>query len=191
MPAIPLTVLNGATATFDCTFGRGCVGLCCQNGRPSVTADEEKAIKASMPRVLPLLRPEAAKVVRKGGFLSKRTKLGKPMVRVVGGWCAFFNEGCVLHKVGMEDGDFAKIKPIQCVMFPLEPNGDGTWYVRQWEHEGEQWDLFCLNPKNTRKKAVATLAPEIAVAEGLPADFSWEAGAAPKKRAAAKKRAAT
>ena len=60
-------------------------------------------------------------------------------------------------------------------MFPLEPNGDGSWYVRQWHHEGEEWnDLFCLNPANTLLKAVATLAPEIAVAETLGPDFAWE-----------------
>lgn len=182
MPAVALTVLNAATATFDCSFGRGCVGLCCQNGRPSVSAEEQAKIKAVLPRVLPLLRPAAAAVVRKDGYLSNRKKLGKPMVRVAGGWCVFFNEGCVLHKVGLEDGDFAMHKPIQCVLFPLEPSGDGTWYVRQWKYEGEGWDLFCLNPKNTTRKAAESLAPEIAVAAGLPATFAWTDGAATETR---------
>lgn len=185
MPAVPLTVLNADTATFDCSFGRGCVGLCCQNGRPSVSTEERKAITAVLPRALRLLRPEAAAVVKKSGFVSKRTKLGKPMLRVVGGWCVFFNEGCVLHKLGMEDGDFARHKPIQCVLFPLEPSGDGTWYVRQWGHEGEGWDLFCLNPKNTKRNAAEALAPEIAVAARLPADFSWEDEVPRRRKAAA------
>ena len=39
-PRIPLVVANLATATFECTFGRGCDGLCCKNGRPSVDADD-------------------------------------------------------------------------------------------------------------------------------------------------------
>jgi len=188
MPAaVSLTVLNADTATFDCSFGRGCVGLCCQNGRPSLSADERTAITAVLPRVVPLLRPDAAKVVKKQGFLSNRKKLGQPMLRVVGGWCVFFNEGCVLHKVGLEDGDFAKHKPIQCVLFPLEPNGDGNWYVRQWGHEGEGWDLFCLNPKNTRRKAVESLAPELVVAAELPSAFSWE-DPGPRRKPAAKRR---
>jgi hypothetical protein len=66
-------------------------------------------------------------------------------------------------------------------LFPLEPSGDGTWYVRQWAHEGEGWDLFCLNPKNTRRKAAEALAPEIAVAAALPTDFTWGSDG-PRKR---------
>ena len=58
-----------------------------------------------MPRVLPHLRPEARKVVEAEGFLSKRTKLKHPMLRVVGGWCVMFNGGCVLHKVGAAEGE--------------------------------------------------------------------------------------
>jgi hypothetical protein len=27
--------------------------------------------------------------------------------------------------------------------------------------EDEEWDIFCLNPANSRRKAVASLAPEI------------------------------
>jgi Fe-S-cluster containining protein len=168
-----LTVVNAETATFECTFGRGCEGLCCKNGRPSVTAYEQERIEAALPKVLARLRPEARRVVEKQGWLTDRTKIGLPMVRVVKSWCVFFNQGCVLHSVGEADGSFAKIKPIQCVMFPLEPNDDGTWYVRQWGIEGEQWDIFCLNPANSTKKAIDTLAPEIAVAEELGVQFQW------------------
>jgi len=173
MAAIPLTVVNGATATFECSFGRGCDGLCCANGRPSVTEGEKKLIDVHLAKFLPHMRPEAVKMVNKDGWLSKRTKVGLPMARVSAGWCVFFNKGCVLHKVGAAEGDFAKYKPIQCSMFPLEPNGDGSWYVRQWGHEGETWDLFCLNPKNTKKKAVDTMAPELVVAAELGPTFNW------------------
>ena len=175
MSKTSLLVVNGATATFDCSFGRGCVGLCCQHGEPSVTPAEYHRIRDHLPQVLPHLRPEAAQSLEVNDFVGAEIKLGNPMVRVVDGWCLFFNEGCVLHKVGALEGNFSKYKPIQCTMFPLEPNGDGSWYVRQWNHEGEQWnDLFCLNPENTTLKAVDTMAPEIAVAETLGPDFSWE-----------------
>ena len=175
MSKTPLLVVNGATATFDCSFGRGCPGICCQHGEPSVTPAEYDRIRASLPKVIPHLRPEAAKSLETQDFTGADVKLGNPMVRVVDGWCLFFNEGCVLHKVGALEGDFSKYKPIQCTMFPLEPNGDGSWYVRQWHTEGEEWnDLFCLNPANTPLKAVDTLAPEIAVAEMLGPDFAWE-----------------
>jgi hypothetical protein len=42
-------------------------------------------------RVLPMLRPEARKLIEKEGFVSQRIKVGLPMLRVVDGWCVFFN----------------------------------------------------------------------------------------------------
>ncbi len=170
MTSLPLAVAvaNADTATFDCSFGRGCEGVCCRNGRPSVTAAEQAVIESVLPRVLPLLRPEAKKVLEADGFTSARTKLGRPMVRVVGGWCVFFNGGCVLHTVGAEDGDSYQYKPTQCALFPLEKDG-GKWHVRQWGLEGEQWDLFCLNPANSPRPAVEALAPELVLAGKLDA----------------------
>lgn len=169
--SLSLTVVNADVATFDCSFGRGCEGICCKNGRPSVGPDEVERITALLPRVLPLLRPVARAVVESDGFVSNRTKLGQPMVRVAGGWCVLFNGGCTLHTVGAEDGDPLAYKPSQCALFPLE-KGDAGWYVRQWGYEGEQWDLFCLNPKNTPRPAVESLAGELALAAGCDAGNS-------------------
>jgi hypothetical protein len=163
--SLPVVVTNAATATFDCSFGRGCDGLCCRNGRPSVDPDEQARIRAQLPKILPHLRPDARKLIEADGFVSARTKLGQPMLRVSGGWCVFFNAGCVLHKVGAEDGDVFQYKPTQCALFPLERDeADGDWYVRQWGYRGEQWDLFCLNPANSPRPAVETLAGELALA---------------------------
>jgi hypothetical protein len=162
--ALPVVVLNADTATFDCVFGRGCDGVCCRNGRPSVGPGEQEAIRAVLPRALPLLRPSARAVVEAGGFLSNRTKLGNPMLRVEGGWCVLFNGGCVLHTIGAEDGDPYRYKPTQCALFPLERGDGDSWYVRQWGYEGERWDLFCLNPRQSDRPAVEGLAPELALA---------------------------
>ncbi len=168
MTSLPLALTNANTATFDCSFGRGCEGICCRNGRPSVGPDEQAVIQSVMPRVFPLLRPEARKVIESDGFVSARTKLGQPMVRVVGGWCVFFNAGCTLHTIGAEDGESYQYKPTQCALFPLEPDDKtGEWYVRQWGVDGEQWDLFCLNPANTKRTATESLAPELALAARL------------------------
>jgi hypothetical protein len=161
--ALPV-VSNGLEATFDCIFGRGCEGICCQNGRPSVDPAEQAAIRKVIHRVLPHLRPEAQKLIESSGFLSKRTKLGQPMVRVVKGWCVFFNAGCTLHKVGSQDGDAYQYKPTQCALFPLEKGDDGAWYVRQWGYRGEKWDLFCLNPKESRRRAIDSLSGEMKLA---------------------------
>src|ERR1700709_619376 len=72
MTSLPLALTNADTATFDCTFGRGCEGICCRNGRPSVTPAEQAAMASVLPRVLPLLRPEAKKVMEAEGFVSAR-----------------------------------------------------------------------------------------------------------------------
>lgn len=169
MKSFPLAVTNADTATFDCSFGRGCEGICCKNGRPSVTPAEQAVIASVLPRALPLLRPEARKMIEKDGFVSARTKIGQPMVRVAGGWCVFFNAGCVLHTIGAEDGESYQYKPTQCALFPLEKDDATGWYVRQWGLEGEQWDLFCLNPANSPRKAAESLAPELALAAKLDA----------------------
>jgi hypothetical protein len=164
MSKISLNVLNLSTATFECIFGRGCEGICCKNGRPSVSETEVQVIEKHLKRVLPHLRPEAQKLVEKEGFTSNRKKLGQPMVRVSEGWCVFFNQGCVLHKIGAEDGDAYQYKPIQCALFPLEVKSNGDWYIRQWDYQGEVWDLFCLNPKASKRLASESLKEELALA---------------------------
>jgi hypothetical protein len=177
---LPVVVTNADTATFDCSFGRGCDGPCCRNGRPSVGPAEEARIRDLLPRLLPLLRPDARQLVEADGFLSSRTKLGRPMVRVAGGWCAFFNAGCVLHTLGAEDGDPLRYKPVQCALFPLEAGKGGAWYVRQWGYEREEWDLFCLNPANTTRPAVEALAGELALAATGDAAAAFARGPKPK-----------
>ncbi|MBY0513477.1 MAG: DUF3109 family protein [Gemmataceae bacterium] len=176
---LPVVVANAGTATFECTFGRGCEGVCCRNGRPSVDPAEQARIAAVLPRALPLLRPEARRLVEASGLISNRTKLGNPMVRVADGWCVLFNRGCVLHAIGAEDGDPLQYKPTQCALFPLEPDGGGSWYVRQWGYQGERWnELFCLNPANTTVPAVESLAGELALAAAV-SKATAAAGAVP------------
>src|SRR3982750_2381782 len=97
-----LTILNWNEARFECTFGRGCEGICCREGRPPVYADEAERIASNLEHFLPAMRPEASTLVRHSGFLSRRRKAGTNMLRVVNGWCVFFNAGCVLHRIGAE-----------------------------------------------------------------------------------------
>lgn len=160
-----LPVLNLKEATFECTFGRGCDGICCKNGRPSVDPKEKAQIAKALKKALPHLRPAARELIEAEGFVSKRVKLDGPMLRVIDGWCVFFNEGCVLHKIGAIEGDKYKYKPSQCVLFPLAKDEQDRWYVRQHGVKGEVWDLFCLSPDNSRMPAAKSLAEELAFAE--------------------------
>jgi hypothetical protein len=162
-----LPVVNLSEATYECIFGRGCDGICCQNGRPPVYPDEAELIDANLEKFLPHLRPEARQLLEKHGYLSGRRKLGLPMLRVIGGWCIFFHQGCVLHKVGAAEGDKHRYKPCACALFPLARNDKGDWYVRQQGYEKEEWDLFCLDPRASTKPAAESLQEEIALAESF------------------------
>jgi Fe-S-cluster containining protein len=162
-----LPVVNLSEATYECIFGRGCDGICCQNGRPPVYPDEAERIDAHLEKFLPHLRPEARQLLEKHGYLSGRRKLGLPVLRVVGGWCVFFNQGCVLHKVGAEQGNKYRYKPCACALFPLARNDKDEWYVRQHGYENEEWDLFCLDPRASTKPAAESLAEEMALAESF------------------------
>lgn len=155
-----LQVLNLEQARFECVYPT-CGGACCKNGRPGVEAEEIERIVAQLPRVLPDLRPEARRAVERRGFLSNRIKEGCRTLRVVGGMCVFYRDGCALHRLGAEDGDRFRYKPWRCVVFPLDQRPDGDWYVRQWGLEGEAWDLFCLNPHESERRAAETLDGEI------------------------------
>src|SRR5262245_36909693 len=169
--AISLPVVNLADAQFECIYGRGCDGICCQNGRPPISAEDDKRIRKSLKKVRPLLRPEARALLDREGFVSRRRKWSQlgpeplPMLRVVGGWCIFFNEGCVLHKLGAAEGDRYRYKPVLCALFPLEKNAHGEWYVRQKGFRGETWDLFCLDPKASPRLAAESLEEELEVAK--------------------------
>jgi hypothetical protein len=75
------------------------------------------------------------------------------------------------NKVGAEDGDPYKYKPTYCSLFPLDRNEHDEWFVRQWDYEDEDWDLFCLNPKATSKKAAVTLQPELKLLNRVAGSF--------------------
>ena len=153
---VTFTILNLDTARFDCTFSRGCEGICCRNGRPMIYPEEAVVLDRKLPEILPTLRPEARAVVEKEGYVSRRRKCGLPLVRVQGGWCIFFNQGCVLHHTGD--------KPAACALFPLSKDEHDRWYVRQKGYKGEIWDLPCLDPAVSKTPAAESLTKEIALA---------------------------
>ncbi len=159
-----LPVINLHEAKYECVYGRGCDGVCCQNGRPPVYPDEVERLDLNLDRFLPHLRPEARQVIESRGYLSNRRKVGQPMLRVVGGWCVFFNEGCVLHKVGAAEGDKYAYKPVLCALFPLAKDARGRWYVRQKGFKGEEWNLPCLDPNATGVPAAESLREELELA---------------------------
>jgi hypothetical protein len=162
--AASLPVINLDGARFECTFGRGCDGVCCRDGRPMFYPDEVERIDAGLAKFLPHLRPGARALVERQGYLSGRRKYGLPQARVQGGWCVFFNQGCVLHRVGAEEGDKYRYKPAACALFPLAKDDHDRWYVRQKGYQGEKWRLFCLEPPAGSAPAAESLRDEMALA---------------------------
>lgn len=163
-----LHVQNLDEARFECTFGRGCEGICCRNGRPPVYPDEVERIDSVLERAQPLLRPEAQSLIEREGYLSNRQKGGASMLRVTHGWCVFFSQGCVLHALGMADGETHRYKPGACSLFPLERDKSDRWYVRQVGYLNEQWhELPCLNPTENTPLARETLKDELAIAKRM------------------------
>lgn len=159
-----LPVLNLSDVTYECIYGRGCDGICCQNGRPPVAPEEQARLDENLDKILPLVSEKARKAIVKDGYVSKRVKAGMPMLRVLDGWCVFFHEGCVLHKLGAQEGDKFRYKPAPCSLFPLEQDEEDNWYVRQHGYKGEQWDLFCLAPGQSQVPAARSLKEELAFA---------------------------
>jgi hypothetical protein len=159
-----LPVINLSEAKFECIFGRGCEGICCQNGRPGMYPEELERIDLNLEKFKPELSPRALETVESQGYLSQRRKHGLPMLRVVDGWCIFFNKGCVLHKVGAAEGDKYLYKPAACALFPLAKNAQDQWYVRQKGIEDESWNLFCLDPEHSPLPAAQSLRDEIELA---------------------------
>jgi hypothetical protein len=109
-------------------------------------------------------------VIEKQGYLTRRLYDGLPMARVAAGWCIFFNQGCILHKLGAEDGDKHRYKPAACSLFPLARDEHDRWYVRQFGYKDETWSLFCLDPKASSMPASESMRDEVALAQHYDAE---------------------
>jgi Protein of unknown function (DUF3109) len=164
-------IVNLQQVRFDCTFGRGCDGICCKEGRPPVYPDEIERIDANLHKFLPQLRPDARAAIEKRRYLTQRRRAGQPMLRVVSGWCVFFHEGCVLHKTGASEGDKFRYKPWVCATFPIGRGPRNKWYVRQAGLNKEKWDLLCIRPGASSVPAATSLREEVMLVESNMAAF--------------------
>jgi hypothetical protein len=168
--SFPQSIRNLTEARFECTFGRGCEGICCREGEPPIYPDEIARTDANLEKFRPEMRPAARAALEQGGFLGEECKAGQRTLRVVDGWCIFFHHGCIFHGVGAAEGDPFRYKPAACALFPLDRDEHNRWYVRQKDFDGEIWDLFCLDPAQTKVPAAESLREEIALAEKFTAD---------------------
>ncbi len=168
--ATSLPVVNLSEATFECIYGRGCDGLCCQNGRPGVYPEEVQRLDANLSKFLPELRPEARQTHRIER-LPEQPPQGRPadaarrrrLVRLL-------SQGLRAAQGRRRRGRQVPLQARACALFPLAKNDAGEWYVRQWGVEGEEWDIFCLNPQASPRPAAESLQEEIRLAEQYTAE---------------------
>ena len=58
-----LPVINLDKAKFECIFGRGCDGICCQHGKPPLSDDDRARIDPYLDKFLSELRPAARALI--------------------------------------------------------------------------------------------------------------------------------
>lgn len=113
----------------------GCLGQCCIDGDAGapLLQEEKDAIDNHIDKILPLLPPKAAEVIRKEGTSYIDSEGDLVTMLVDNANCAFsvFSEGgkclCALEK-GYRDGKLPQLKPSSCHLYPvrLKKCGDLT-----------------------------------------------------------------
>ncbi|MDQ3569822.1 MAG: hypothetical protein M3396_04210 [Actinomycetota bacterium] len=146
------------TSPWTCIFGRGCLGVltapapelvlgCCSYGA-HFTDEEDLAHVEAVAATLTDEEWQFRKQGRQRG-ISKTTRAGETVTRLVGDACIFLNRdgfeggvGCALHVAALKRGQRPlDLKPSVCWQVPLRredsEDGDGhvTSTIRQWDRK--------------------------------------------------------
>ncbi|MCM1152073.1 MAG: DUF3109 family protein [Muribaculum sp.] len=127
---------------FHCNLD-ACLGECCIEGDAGapLTPDEDRRLALLMPHILPLLSPQAQKVISEEGH-SYTDPEGDLVTNIVdGGNCVFtcMEPGgmclCALEKA-RRNGDNRFFKPISCALYPVrlkEYDGFTAVNLHKWK----------------------------------------------------------
>jgi hypothetical protein len=146
---------------------RACAHACCHQGAMVGTVRIKK-IRELLPKLLPMMRPEAVRLVKRKGFhldtLYYRSDMDNShdhyYLRVAGGRCVFLayddSGGCVLQKYASRHRTGFTLKPEGCWLFPIDLIGNRL-VVYKWNK------LPCLNDAKNRKSPplYKTCKPEL------------------------------
>ncbi len=131
-----------------------CKHACCRYGAV-VGTERIKKITRLLPKLFPLMRPEAVETVKRKGFhlstLFKRSDMSPDhdhhYMRTVKGRCVFLSfddkGGCVLQRYGAAHHMSYKLKPEGCWGFPYDLVGNKL-VVYNWKN------LPCLNASKNK-----------------------------------------
>jgi hypothetical protein len=134
---------------------RACRHACCRYGAVIGTVRIKK-INRLLPKLFPLMRPEAVTTVMKKGFHLATVFTRSDMnpnhdhhyMRTVKGRCVFLNYdddgGCVLQKYSAVNNIKFKLKPVGCWAFPFDLIGNRL-VVYKWKN------LPCLDDSRNKK----------------------------------------
>lgn len=149
-----------------------CGGRCCRFGAIVNMAQAER-ITTLVPRLLPLIRPAARRVISRLGWSFKGTvreryaDTDEPYTasRVVAERCVFVMDaqsgGCALHALALEDAQAVQFyKPLECVLFPLNGVVDGRVHVHAWP------GYPCTTDAPSHPPAYQTLRAELGIMLG-------------------------
>lgn len=149
-----------------------CRGQCCRFGAV-VELSQAREIDALLPRLLPLIRPEARRLVGRLGWsfkgtVKERYASGETLQtasRVVRDRCVFVMDqeagGCALHALALQDGvEITRYKPRECVLFPLNGLREGELHVHTWA------GYPCTEESEHHAAALHTLQDELSLALG-------------------------
>jgi len=142
-----------------------CAAPCCR-GAAAAGRDKIEKIQATLPEIMPLLRPASARVIaRKGFYCAQATHRSdfqpeeEPhWLRIVDGYCVFYNDAligghCALHAYCVQRGlPVLSLKPQVCYLFPISKPVNHWVTVRRWN------ELPCLRPTNGEEALPVYLA---------------------------------
>lgn len=147
------------TKKFPSCNLHACKHACCSEGA-IMDLVRIKKIKSLLPKLFPLMRPEAVETVKRKGFhldsVFTRSDLSRKhkhhYTRIVKGRCVFLNYddkgGCVLQKYCKINNINYKLKPSPCWVFPFDLIGNRL-VVYKWNR------LPCLDDsKNKNEPAI-------------------------------------
>ena len=134
---------------FFCDLA-SCRGCCCVEGDAGapVTEEECRQIEALLPQLLPLMSPEARKVVEEQG-VSYLDPSGERVTSIVNGKdCVFARTNhngwtyCLIEKLGFP-------KPVSCHLYPIRVTHSGGRVGLEYH----RWDIcHCARVKGKKEK---------------------------------------
>ena len=160
-----LPIVNLDEARFECTFGRGCDGVCCKEGRPLVYPDEVGRIAEALEKLQVEAPPRGPGGRGEEGVPQRPASPGPPRPAQRRRLVPVLPRGMPPAPTRAGGRGQVPVQAGRLLLFPIQQDEHDRWYIRQRGFHRETWDLFCLDPRIHPRPAAETLVEEIALAK--------------------------